>query len=96
METEETETGRAWLFAPGERIADWTVLARLGRGGMGEVYAVKEGDCTDAPTFALKIFRASGKDADFLRRRFRDMAATLLAVAHPHVVKVLRMASGRE
>lgn len=87
----ETETGRAWLFAPGERIVDWTVLARLGRGGMGEVYAVTEGDCADAPIFALKIFRASGKDADFLRRRFRDMAATLLAVAHPHVVKVLRM-----
>ena len=77
-----------WALAPGEGVGEWFVRARLGRGGMGEVYAVR--DASTGQLFALKLFLAEGKDADFLRQRFRDMAATLLNVAHPHVAKILR------
>lgn len=77
-----------WALAPGEGVGEWFVRARLGRGGMGEVYAVR--DASTGQLFALKLFLAEGKDADFLRQRFRDMAAALLNVAHPHVAKILR------
>ena len=77
-----------WALAPGEGVGEWFVRARLGRGGMGEVYAVRE--ASTSQFFALKLFLAEGRDADFLRQRFRDMAATLLNVAHPHVAKILR------
>ena len=79
---------RPWALAPGEGVGEWAVLSRLGRGGMGEVYAVRDADT--GQRLALKLFLAEGQDADFLRRRFRDMAAALLNVAHPHVAKILR------
>ena len=84
----EEEAERPWALAPGETAGEWRVVSRLGRGGMGEVYAVEPPE--GGPPLALKLFIAEGRDADFLRRRFRDMANALRAVSHPHVARVLR------
>lgn len=86
--TSQGEPPHGYLLAPGEEVGEWVILSRLGRGGMGEVYAVRE--AATGHRFALKLFVAEGGDADFLRQRFRDMASALLQVAHPHVCKVLR------
>lgn len=75
-----------WALAPGERVGDWRVVARLGRGGMGEVYAVEGQE--PGPRLALKLFTAEGRDADFLRQRFGDMGRALQTLGHPRVVRV--------
>lgn len=82
------EAERPWALAPGETVGPWRVAARLGRGGMGEVYAVDDPGANRR--LALKLFVADGHDARFLRRRFRDMAQALRAVSHPHVARVLQ------
>lgn len=79
---------QSWRLAPGESFGDWRVVARLGRGGMGEVYAVEDGE---GQRFALKCFTAQGGDTDFLRRRFHDVGETLLQVRHPRLANVLRV-----
>lgn len=89
MEQVGTQDAQEWVLAPGEAFGAWRVVARLGRGGMGEVYAVEE--ARTGERFALKLFTAQGGDDDFLRRRFRDMGATLACVRHPRLVRVFRM-----
>ena len=73
--TSQGEPPHGYLLAPGEEVGEWVILSRLGRGGMGEVYAVRE--AATGHRFALKLFVAEGGDADFLRQRFRDMASAL-------------------
>ena len=46
-----------WALAPGEGVGEWFVRARLGRGGMGEVYAVRK----DSP-----LIVGAGKEGNFI------------------------------
>lgn len=82
------KTTPSWLLHPEDIVGEWRVVEPLGRGGMGEVYAVEDGET--GLRFALKLFCASGSETAFLSKRFQDVAATMLQVAHPRLGKVLR------
>ncbi|MGE4142513.1 MAG: protein kinase [Planctomycetota bacterium] len=71
----------AW--APGSRVGDYLLEAKLGVGGMGEVWRARHA-ATGAPR-ALK--RQTEPDAE-ARERFRREGEAMARLAHPHVLRV--------
>ena len=66
----------------GERVAHFTVVAKLGEGGMGVVYEATD-ERLGRPV-ALKLVRASEDEAE-ARRRFLREARAASRVVHPNV-----------
>jgi len=73
-------------LAPGTRIGDYTVLKKLGEGGMGEVHL-----CVHATTGrqvvikGLRAFHAGNQD---LKSRFSREAEVMARLAHPNIVAI--------
>src|SRR5262245_61249220 len=73
-------------LSPGTRIGAYEVLAKLGEGGMGEVYRAR--DRKLGRDVALKFLsEAFAGDADRLAR-FEREARTLASLNHPHIAQV--------
>jgi len=66
--------------------ARYVVEARLGRGGMGAVYRVR--DATTGRRLALKQMTGAGEDVDAARLRFRREFHTMASLKHPRIVEV--------
>ena len=72
--------------SPGTRIGPYEVIAKLGAGGMGEVYRARDSKLDR--DVALKILPASfAKDLDRLTR-FEREAKTLAALNHSHIAQI--------
>ena len=69
----------------GARFAGYTVVRRLGAGGMGEVYLAQHPRLPRRE--ALKILRPDLTDGTF-RERFIREADSIAALDHPHIVTV--------
>jgi serine/threonine protein kinase len=70
----------------GTRLGIYEVFAKLGEGGMGEVYRAR--DTKLDRDIALKILPTSfAKDADRLMR-FEREAKTLASLNHPHIAQI--------
>jgi hypothetical protein len=70
----------------GQKLGPYEVIAKLGEGGMGEVYRARDGRLER--DVALKILPASlAGDADRLMRFARE-ARTLAALNHPHIAQI--------
>jgi serine/threonine protein kinase/WD40 repeat protein len=71
------------------KLADYEVLAELGRGGMGIVYRAR--DRRLGRVVALKLVKG-GADADGeLRERFRREAAAMAQLQHPGIVQIFEV-----
>ena len=85
--TGEATASLPWSFAPGQSFADrYTVVERIGEGGMGEV--LKAIDRREGRTVALKLIRpglATRGDALLRFRRELDLAQK---VRHPNVCRL--------
>jgi predicted ATPase/serine/threonine protein kinase len=74
------------MLAPGQRVGQYTILRRIGAGGMGEVYLAL--DTRLGLNVALKI-PGKGFVTDPERiRRFRLEARAAAALANPHIITV--------
>lgn len=75
-------------FTPGEYIAGYKVLGRIGQGGMGIVYEVEHPSLMTHR--ALKVFSPSEEeeDSDILKRKFLAEARLLALFNHPGLVRV--------
>jgi tetratricopeptide (TPR) repeat protein len=76
-------------LAPGARIGRYVVIARIGAGGMGLVYAAHDGELNRK--VALKLLRHDGSDGSArgsLRDRLQREAQAMAQLAHPNVVAV--------
>ncbi len=68
-------------FRTGDRVAGYSLLFRLGKGGMGEVWAARRG--SNSTPIAMKLLRAR---TDKKSPMFLDEARTAAALRHPHIV----------
>lgn len=76
-------------FAPGRRIGPYCLLFRLGKGGMGEVWAAKRaGPEGFEKIVALKVMRTEGRSSNTLVMFF-DEARAASALHHPSIVPTL-------
>jgi serine/threonine-protein kinase len=74
-------------FRAGLRIADrYVIVARLGRGGMGEVYQVE--DEALGQTVALKFLPEERTDETAWTERLKQEVTLARSVSHPHVCRV--------
>jgi eukaryotic-like serine/threonine-protein kinase len=77
---------------PSERVSHYTLLERIGEGGMGEVYRAR--DERLGRTLAVKTLRAGvGADSE-LRARLLQEAQAASALNHPNIITVYDI--GRE
>ena len=68
-----------------ESIGPYSIIARLGAGGMGVVFLATRG----AERVALKVVRSSFLDDPSLRTRFEREIETLKKVSSPFVAKII-------
>ena len=73
-----------------ERVGEFRVLRKLGKGGMAEVYLAAQDGLNRQ--VALKVLRpdrlADGEDGDVMIRRFEQEALAAAALNHPNIVQV--------
>jgi serine/threonine protein kinase len=77
------QSGDDGLLAPGARLDDYEIVARLGSGGMGQVYRVRH--LRLDREFALKIISARHISAEARQRFEREMKAAG-RTSHPNVI----------
>ncbi len=79
----------AWL-APGDTLGNYTILERLGEGGMGTVYRARQ--AAPQREVALKVIRPERFSASALRR-FRHESEVLGSLQHPGIAQVYEAGS---
>jgi tetratricopeptide (TPR) repeat protein len=77
--------------AEGSQIGRYTVLRRLGAGGMGVVYAARDGEL--ARDIALKVLRDERGGNVALETRLQREAQAMARLAHANVVRVFDVGS---
>ena len=70
-------------LSPGTRLGPYAVIAKIGEGGMGEVY--KATDTRLDRTVAIKILPEHVASDPDLRQRFEREAKTISSLNHPHI-----------
>ncbi|MGH9717179.1 MAG: protein kinase domain-containing protein [Candidatus Acidiferrales bacterium] len=70
----------------GDRLGPYEIVARIGAGGMGEVYRAR--DHRLERDVAIKIFAPWRRIDDSSRRRFRREALALAKLNHPNIASV--------
>ena len=75
-------------FEPGDRIAGYEILAKIGSGGMGSVYRVRKP--MQQQTFALKAFTPPQGAADLepMKKRFITEAQMLGTLKHAYIPRL--------
>lgn len=68
-----------------KRVGPYTIIERLGEGGMGVVYRGKSKD----HEAAVKVIRESMLEREDIRTRFTREIETLQAIESPHVARIL-------
>jgi tetratricopeptide (TPR) repeat protein/predicted Ser/Thr protein kinase len=81
-------------LAPGTSLGSYEVVATLGAGGMGEVYAAE--DSRLRRRLALKVLPADVTDDPDRLRRFEQEAYAASALNHPNIVTIYELGSSSE
>jgi len=71
------------------RFGPYTLVRRIGEGGMGEVYLARE-EANGRACVVKKVLARLAGNAQF-HARFRDEARVVLRLSHPHIVRVWDM-----
>jgi eukaryotic-like serine/threonine-protein kinase len=75
-------------YREGQKFGAWTLEARLGLGGMGEVWRAKRSDGLYKASAALKLLR-SDMPSEKLSARFRRERVVLARLNHPNIARLL-------
>src|SRR5204862_5069449 len=66
----------------------YTILRRVARGGMGEVYLAERGDAAYDKRVAIKVIRTDA-DLDLVLQRFHEERQILARLDHPNIARLL-------
>ena len=72
----------------GKQVGSYTVVRRIGRGGMGTVWLAERSDKEFSQQVALKIVKR-GMDSEEIVRRFRTERRILASLQHPHIARLI-------
>ncbi|MDX1741571.1 MAG: serine/threonine-protein kinase, partial [Rhodothermales bacterium] len=72
----------------GQQIGPYTIVRRIGEGGMGSVYLADRTDGEFEQQVALKVVRPERSTDDFVRR-FREERQILARLQHPNIARLL-------
>jgi serine/threonine-protein kinase len=75
-------------LAPGTLLGPWRVGERIGRGGMGEVFAAYRADGAFEAQAAVKVLKR-GLDTDAVVARFLRERRIVARLAHPNIAHLL-------
>ncbi len=70
-------------LAPGVRLGAYEIVARIGAGGMGEVYRAR--DTRLNRVVAIKVLRDNGAGHPQFKERFEREARAISSLEHPHI-----------
>ncbi len=70
-------------LSPGTRLGPYAVAAKIGEGGMGEVWQAT--DTRLDRTVAIKVLPEHVASDPDLQRRFEREAKTISSLNHPHI-----------
>jgi len=77
------QSAAEFLVKPGSRLGPYEISARIGAGGMGEVYQAR--DTRLNRTVAIKILPPHLADRPEFRDRFEREARAIASLNHPHI-----------
>jgi serine/threonine-protein kinase len=83
------------VFRDPERIGRYSIVRRIGDGGMGVVYEARDQDDDLDTRVAVKVIKI-GLDTESFVRRFRSESYVLSRLVHPNIVKILFAGSTQE
>jgi serine/threonine protein kinase/Tfp pilus assembly protein PilF len=72
----------------GKRVGIYRLETKIGKGGMGAVYAARRDDGEFRQKVAVKLIRR-GMDTDFVLNRFRHERQILASLEHPFIARLL-------
>jgi serine/threonine protein kinase len=72
----------------GQRVGTYSLIGKIGQGGMGTVYRAVRADDEFQKTVAIKMLRVHDDDATLLRR-FRHERQVLATLEHPNIARLL-------
>ena len=72
----------------GRRLGPYKIVARIGHGGMGEVYAAFRADDQYRKQVAIKVVR-DGRESGFVLSRFKTERQILASLEHPNIARLL-------
>ncbi|MGB5753390.1 MAG: serine/threonine-protein kinase, partial [Thermoanaerobaculia bacterium] len=75
----------------GQTLGHYRITAKLGEGGMGEVYLAHDSELDRR--VALKVLPQAFADREDLLQRFRIEAKTLASLSHPNIVTIYSVES---
>ena len=87
-----SSTGDCMLLAVGARFGPYEIVARIGAGGMGEVYRAR--DTRLGRDVAIKVLPAGVADDVDRRARFEHEARAAATLSHPNILALYDV--GRE
>lgn len=74
--------------APGDRVGIYSIIQKVGEGGMGSVFQALRDDGEFRRLVAVKVLKR-GMDTDHVLRRFENEKQILAHLDHPHIARVL-------
>ena len=77
------EDSKVMMLAAGARLGPYQIEARIGAGGMGEVYKAR--DTRLDRIVAIKVLQTHLANRSELRERFEREAKTIASLNHPHI-----------
>jgi serine/threonine protein kinase len=83
------------VFRDPERIGRYSIVRRIGDGGMGVVYEARDQDDDLDTRVAVKVIKI-GLDTESFVRRFRSESYVLSRLVHPNIGKILFAGSTQE
>ena len=85
---DEARVAAAGAVTAGTLLGSWRLVARLGEGGMGEVWAADRADGAFEQSVAIKLLRR-GMETEGLLRRFLRERQILARLVHPGIARLL-------